>query len=375
MQRRAQQKNLHGGVSRRKTSQGNGEPQLRRLHLLRTTLVAFAILCVVAALAVIAVFFMWPNSSRLAQGTQVDFVIAPGTNSTQIAADLKHAGLIGNETIFRFRLQRLGAGSNLIAGTHLLVSGWSYERIILALSSSPTSTAVKVVIPEGSNIARIATILHDRLGLSAAAFEAYATTAASDFKQQYPYLESAYNGSLEGYLFPDTYQFPKSSTPQEICAEMLGRFDQVWAGLQPSGHSNYSIAQLVTVASLVEKEVSVPTERPLVASVIYNRLDRNMRLQLCSTVQILLPDPAKNKLRLTAVDLATPSPYNTYLHAGLPPGPIANPGKAALEAALKPAQTSYLYFVLTGKDGSQTFASTSAEFETAKLKSKEVFGQ
>lgn len=346
-----------------------------QLHLARTALITFVILCVVAVLAAVAVFFLWPNSPQLARGKQVDFAIAPGTSTTQIAADLKHAGLIDNTIIFRFRLLRSGAGSKLQAGAHQLVAGWSYERIILALSNPPMSTAVKVVIPEGSNIARIAAILHDRIGLPTATFEAYASSAASDFKQQYPYLESAYNGSLEGYLFPDTYQFPKDSTPQEICAEMVGRFDQVWAGLQLADHSTYSVAQLVTVASLVEKEASVPTERPLVASVIYNRLNQGMRLQLCSTVQILLPDPAKNKLRLTAEDLATPSPYNTYLHSGLPPGPIANPGRAAMEAALEPAKTSYLYFVLTGKDGSQTFASTSAEFEAAKLKSKEVFGQ
>jgi len=341
----------------------------------RTALIALALVCVALALATLYVFFLRPNHPALPAGKQVSFVVEPGTSSAQIGANLKQAGLIDSATIFRFRLARSGSGTNLKAGTHLLTAGSNYDQLILALRQAPSVPAIKVTIPEGSNIDRIAAILQERLGLSAASFSSYAKAAAPSFATQYPYLKSAYNGSLEGYLFPDTYQFPKDSTPEAICAEMVGRFNQVWASLSSSYHSSYSIAHLVTIASLVEKEVSVPTERPLVASVIYNRLDKGIKLQLCSTVQMLLPDPSKNKLRLTNEDLATPSPYNTYLHAGLPPGPIANPGEAALQAALSPAKTTYLYFVLTGKDGSQTFASTSQEFEAAKAKSKTVFGQ
>jgi len=365
----------HATATRRSRHSTAPRRRSRGRHPVRTTLIVLVALVVAAALAALYVFFLRPNSPSLPQGKEVNFVVAPGATSAHIAADLKQAGLIDSVTVFRFRLARSGSAPYLKAGTHQLTAGYNYDRLILILTQTPSVTAIKVVIPEGSNIDRIAAILQDQIGLSATTFSAYAKSAASDFKQQYPYLESAYNGSLEGYLFPDTYQFNKGSTPQDICAEMLGRFDQVWATLQASDRSNYSTAQLVTVASLVEKEASVPSERPLVASVIYNRLGQSMRLQLCSTVQMLLPDPSKNKLRLTDADLATPSPYNTYLHAGLPPGPITNPGKAALQAAINPAKTSYLYFVLTGKDGSQTFASTSEEFAAAKLKSKEVFGQ
>jgi len=337
------------------------------------------LLCVVLLLGALYALFLRSNNPALSDGRQVTFVVAPGESTAKIAANLKRAGLIDNVTIFRFRLLRSGLTTTLKAGTHKLTAGMDYERIILELRQSPGVPSAKVTIPEGANIDRIAVILQDKIGLSAADFKAYAEAAAPDFVTQYPFLAGAYDDSLEGFLFPDTYQFSVSISAPEVCAQMLARFQSVYGGLPApaagAANRDFSPAQYVTIASLVEKEVSVPAERPLVASVIYNRLDRSMKLQLCSTVQFLLPDPSKNKLRLTTEDLATPSPYNTYLNSGLPPGPIANPGKAALQAALNPARTDYLYFVLTGKDGSQTFASTAAEFEAAKAKSKEVFGQ
>jgi UPF0755 protein len=132
------------------------------------------------------------------------------------------------------------------------------------------------------------------------------------------------------------------------------------------------LPQLVIMASIVERETKLAKERPLVSSVIYNRLDRDMRLDMCSTIEYVLKE---HKLRLSYADLEIDSPYNTYRHAGLPPGPIASPGLASLQAAAGPARTSYLYYVLTGTDGSHTFARTSAEFARAKAKSKEVFGE
>ena len=337
-----------------------------------------AVVCLVAVLLfIVALYalFLKPNHAALPDGTAVTYTVKSGASSAGIAAGMKKAGLIDSTTIFQFRLLKSGARRYLKAGTHRFVAGSNYDRLILELQQSPGAPAVKVVIPEGKNIKQIAAILEDKLGLSAAEFTAYAEHAAPDFVDQYPFLAGVYGDSLEGYLFPDTYQFSKDSSIKQVCSDMLGRFSQVWSTLSVPDSAPYSATQLVTIASLVEKEVSVPAERPLVSSVIYNRLDRNMRLQLCSTVQFLLPDPDKNKLRLTADDLATPSPYNTYLHAGLPPGPIANPGKAALQAAIAPAKTDYLYFVLTGKDGSQTFAATNEEFARAKALSKQVFGQ
>jgi UPF0755 protein len=134
----------------------------------------------------------------------------------------------------------------------------------------------------------------------------------------------------------------------------------------------FDIAELVTVASIIERETKVARERPLVSSVIRNRLESGMRLQIDATIEYVLPG---NRFRLRNSDLQLDSPYNTYRNEGLPPGPIANPGLASLKAAAQPADTDFVYYVLTGKDGSHTFAETNEEFLRAKEKSKEVFGQ
>jgi UPF0755 protein len=126
------------------------------------------------------------------------------------------------------------------------------------------------------------------------------------------------------------------------------------------------------MASIIEKETKLNEERPLVSSVIYNRLTKGWKLQMCSTVQILI---GQDKLRLSENDIKIESPYNTYLHKGLPPGPICSPGAESLKAAANPASTQYMYYVLTGKDGSQTFCTTEKEFQAAKQKSVEVFGE
>ncbi|MCL2324037.1 MAG: endolytic transglycosylase MltG [Actinomycetia bacterium] len=334
---------------------------------------------VLGALIIVAVLFLKPNRPAAAPGKAITLTIEDGIGSAGVADKLKSAGLIDSTLLFRFHLLRLGARSQLQSGTHHFIAGWSYARIILELRQATGPPAVKVTFPEGQSIAQMDSVLQDKLGLPAQAFSRYAAHAAPDFVARYPFLADAYDGSLQGFLFPDTYEFAADITPAEVCAEMLARFWSVYSKLEapatsPTGEP-FAPADYVTVASLVEKEVSVPSERPLVASVIYNRLERDMKLQLCSTVQFLLPGSAKNKLRLTEDDVATPSPFNTYLNFGLPPGPIANPGKAALEAAIRPAQTSYLFFVLTGKDGSQTFASTPEEFAAAQAKSQEVFGR
>ncbi len=348
----------------------------KRKPVLAIALSAIAVLVVVAVVAVVYTFFLHQNSPKNVSGKQVAFIVKKGASGDEIARELEKAGLIDSPFIFQFHLRTSGESAHIKAGSHRIVAGASYDEVISSLVDFAPVATVKVTIPEGRNIKQIAVILEDKLGIPQAEFVTYAENAAPELTNRFPELTGAYHGSLEGYLFPDTYEFTKKATKEEICATMVARFGQVYQSTKTQAATGkYSINELVTVASLVEREASVASERPLVASVIYNRLDRGMKLQLCSSVQFLLPDPEKNKLRLTNADISTPSPYNTYLHKGLPPGPIANPGKAALDAAMNPEPTDYLYFVLTGKDGSQTFASTDAEFAAAKELSKQVFGQ
>ena len=175
-------------------------------------------------------------------------------------------------------------------------------------------------------------------------------------------------------MFPKTYQIKEGSTAREVIEMMLDQFDEEITAVDVAAAEKrgLSLPELVNVAAIVERETKLAKERPLVSAVIRNRLKQGMRLQMCSTVVYVL---GKNELRLTTAETKTKSPYNTYLNAGLPPGPIASPGLAALQAAAKPAKKDYIYYVLTGKDGSHTFASNNAEFLKAKQKSKRVFGQ
>jgi UPF0755 protein len=157
---------------------------------------------------------------------------------------------------------------------------------------------------------------------------------------------------LEGYLFPDTYEFARRTPPDQILARMVARFREVFtAARAAAGESGLSPRETVTLASLIEEETHIPSERALVGSVFRNRLRRGMLLQCDPTVAFALTLAGRPRSPLTRADLRFDSPYNTYLHAGLPPGPIASPGQAALRAALEPYPSAYLYFVADGSGG------------------------
>lgn len=346
-------------------------------HGRRAVLIALFVLCVAVLALLWWTLFSPTGQTSQRKGTVVSVEIAKGSTPAHIARLLSEKGVVTNATMFRLQARLGNATGSLKAGVYKLEVGLGYAKAIEALEEGPAGEYTTVTIPEGLTVAQTARIVEKRTGLSAEKFIARAKGGASTYRKDYPFLKGAYHDSLEGFLFPDTYRVASDATEGDVITMMLKRFEQVWSGIEvPSSRANtYSVPQLVTIASLVEREASIESERPLVSSVIDNRLALGRRLQFCSTVQFLLPGKAKSKLRLTNADLATSSPYNTYLHEGLPPGPIANPGKNSLEAAVKPAQTTFLYFVLTGKDGRQTFASTSEEFAMAKAKSKAVFGR
>ncbi|MDR1413056.1 MAG: endolytic transglycosylase MltG [Actinomycetes bacterium] len=341
---------------------------------------AFLVLLILLAAAGIGAgwWLLFSGNSAGAGSAPVTVTIVEGAGTASIARTLESVGIIDHAIVFRARVRFANADARLRAGQYQLTPGTDYDALIAQLLAGPKKETVTVTIPEGKTLAQTADIIAEKLpAASADDFVALASGAAATYVDRYSWLEGAYQGSLEGFLFPDTYQFEIDATAQTVIETMLSRFNDVWVGLEPrsADSADFTDAEIVTIASLVEREVAVDEERVLVSSVINNRLNKGMRLQLCSSVQFLLPGKEKSKLRLTNADIATESPYNTYLHEGLPPGPIANPGRDALNAALHPAKTKYLYFVLTGKDGSQTFAATPAEFSKAKETSKRVFGE
>jgi UPF0755 protein len=277
------------------------------------------------------------------------FDIAPGTGTKTIAAQLERAGVLRSR--FAFELLRELNGGKLIAGeyrfNHPANATEVYSRIVRG-----DVYFIPLTIPEGYNIFDIAQAVENaRLGSRAdfLAAERSQTTLIADLAPNAP--------SLEGYLFPDTYHFGRHSTPADMLAAMVKRFRQVAAQL---GLAADNLPRTVILASLVEKEVKQDSERPLVAGVFNNRLDRNM--PLATDPSVIYAALLENRYRgaIYASDLQADSPYNTYRHTGLPPSPICNPGVAALKAAISPASTDYLYFVADAQSHSQ-FSTTLKE--------------
>jgi UPF0755 protein len=219
---------------------------------------------------------------------------------------------------------------------------------------------VVVTIPEGSNRFDIAAILESATGIKADDFLAASSQAESirDLDPKAP--------SLEGYLFPSSYQVTHTTTAKQLCRMMTNEFRKEWRALAPAGLPASDVHRVVTLASLVEKEAGVAAERPLVAGVFTNRLRLNMPLQCDPTTVYAALLESRYHGVIHKSDLASLNPYNTYTHSGLPPGPIANPGAPSLQAALHPSSGTYLYFVARADgSGGHHFSATLAEHERA----------
>ncbi len=357
---------------------GSKEPQPRRSA--RTTAVRVlsiaAVALTVALLSLGALFWLmfFGSQGDTTPGRFVQIEIVQGASTAQIAQTLADAGVVANARMFRLRVRLSGADEQLKAGVYDLVTGSPYSDVISKLQDGPDGRYSTVTIPEGFVIEQIAKRFEAAAGISSVEFTQLAKTGAAGFLGGHPYLSEVYQGSLEGYLFPKTYRVKASSTATDAIEMMLDQFDEEILRVDMSypESKGMSLNEVVTVASMIEREAKIAQERELVSSVIYNRLDKGMLLEIDATIEYVLPG---NRFRLRASDIRIKSPYNSYLNKGLPPGPIASPGLAALKAAARPAQTQYLYYVLTGKDGSHTFCVTCEEFLVAKKKSKEVFGQ
>lgn len=281
--------------------------------------------------------------------------IPAGYTTTEIASLLAEEGLIAEPRAFVWYCRLNGLDGKLQAGRYELAS----EEGIPALAATLAAGRVRVVrftIPEGYSKEKTAAAL-EAAGVCPGR-EFLAACERGDPRGRLP------GEDLEGYLFGDTYEVEADAGADEIVATMVDRFFEIWeaeASSRPEG-ADRPRREVVTLASIVEREALLDEERPLVASVFYNRLARGMRLESCATVIYALGGDVE---RLTIQDLRFDSPYNTYVRDGLPPGPICSPGRASLRAALNPAATDYLFFVSNG-DGSHTFSRTLRGHLTAR---------
>ena len=281
--------------------------------------------------------------------TQKEIIISPGMGAKAVANLLFKNGLISHPYLFRIALRLYGKDRNIKAGKYILRDDMSLYEIIDTLVKGK-GVLEEVTIPEGLTSSQIADIFYKK-GI---------------IKDPERFLEIVKKKGLEGYLFPDTYYVPMNYDEEKLIDMMTKRFWQkVPEDFREKAKAlGLSEKEVIILASLVEKEAKYPEDRPKIASVFLNRLKKGMKLESCATIQYILGTPKPN---LTYEDLKIPSPYNTYLHKGLPPGPICNPGEAAILSVLNPAKTDYLYFVV-GKDGKHLFAKTYKEHLKNKKK-------
>jgi UPF0755 protein len=319
-------------------------------------------------LSVFILFFASLFPLPFEKNRRVDVVILPGESLDEIANELVEKGVVKNGWLFKFWAYFEGVDRRIRAGEYVLQTNMWYTDVLKKLEAKPKKRYFHLVIPEGFNLNQIARKIGEDTPFSPERF-LYLANHFEDF-DEYWFFEGKRPSSLEGYLFPKTYLLKEGMTEEEIIKLMLEQFRKEISSLNLSKLKGreVTVSEWVIIASLIEKEAKVSEERPLVAAVIYNRLQKDMPLQMCSTVQYVLGW----KKKLTKEDLKINSPYNTYLHKGLPPGPICNPGLDSLKAALEPAEVDYLYYVLTDSEkGTHTFTSSYEEFLKAKKKAKQ----
>ena len=283
-----------------------------------------------------------------------------------VATKLKDIGMIEYRSVFKLYGKYSHAMDKIEPGTYTLSGTYDYRALVSGMRHYETlSDVVEVTIPEGYNLDQIFDLL-EREGVC---IKSDLETIASEYEFEYDFLADIPYGDhhrLEGYLFPDTYQFYVGSDPVSAISKLLDNFEVKMNDelMQSVAESGYSLRDIVIIASLIEKEAKVSTDRELVASVIYNRLNSSSmsRLQIDATVVYAFYTMGEKKEALSYEDLELDSPYNTYKYEGLPPGPISNPGIAAIKAAINPANTNYYYYALKS-DGSHYFSRTYEEHQ------------
>ena len=324
--------------------------------------VLIALLLIIAIGGVGALWFVHSIPEAMDPGSteEITVEIPEGYGTNAIGELLEEQGVISSALKFKLYNRLSGNGVVLNAGTYTLSPSMDLPAIFEKLSSYDVDT-MSFTIPEGLTVYQTAERLSEQ-GLGS--YEEFLRAIQNgDF--DYGLLE---DNSLEGYLLPNTYMVPDGYTEEEIIDYLLGQFEQTVLPIYDSADQalkdKYTLNEIITAASIIERECMKDEERPLVASVIYNRMDENMKLEMCSTIQyLLLMETGEVKENLLYSDLEIESPYNTYLHFGLPPGPICSPGIASIKAALEPADTDYLYFVVSADlDGSSKFSSNYDDF-------------
>lgn len=304
---------------------------------------AFAAGGIILFILVIFLFLLFNLGSAKGTGDKISVQIKEGMTTTEIADTLENKGIIYSSFAFRTLARLHGNDTDFREGTYYFRHNMSANAALQNLIIGPENV-VRIVIPEGFTIEDIGATLEQNDLVTKEEF----CQAAKDFAP-YDYMQEALKHkdikyAAEGFLFPDTYDFDRSYSAKQIMEIMAQNFDQKLTPKmrQQAKDENLSIYELINMASLVEKEAKFEEDRPIIADVFFKRLAQGMMLQSDATIQYAL---SEHKEEFSIEDTKHNSPYNTYQHEGLPPGPIGNPGLASIEAVLQPAHTDYMYFV------------------------------
>ena len=316
-----------------------------------------AALAVVALLVVIATVMAYLNSrsqdnaqtASITAGEHIKVTIPSGANAARIAQLLVQERVISDGKAFLSAIQKQDVASKIKSGTYELVAGSDYQQLIDRLIQGPNSSENALVVPEGFTVDKLADLVSQQFGISRDDFLAQAK--ASNYVDEFPFLKDAQNDSLEGFLWPKTYDFSSTTpTSDAIIKLMLTQYKTETANLDFEGaqqniKQQYGITMsrydFIKLASIIEKEALIDEDRPLIASVMFNRLKADMPLQSDATMGYV------TKGKVTPQDLKSDSPYNTQYKKGFPPTPICSPGMASLSAAMMPATTDNYYFWIT----------------------------
>lgn len=348
---------------------GAGAPAPSRLPLVVAAVAAVA--AVVVACLVVSRCAA-PAADAPSQGPasgEVEVQVAEGAGTDAIAQSLVDAGLVKDTATFTRAVMDQDAGQSLKPGTYRFAAGTTVTQIVQQLVEGPNTTSNRVTVPEGLTVAKTAACVQDALGIPADDFVAQAK--ASNYSADYPFLSEAADDSLEGFLWASTYDFSgKEVSADAVIRAMLDRYRTAtasvdWQAGEAALKSAYGVDfddyDVLTLASVIEREAVTEQDRPLVSSVFYNRMRDGMPLQSDATMGYVTGG------EVTADDLKTESPYNTYLNKGLPPTPICTPSIECIQAALDPESTDYLYFLIieNGSYSNHTFSRTYDEHMAA----------
>jgi UPF0755 protein len=289
----------------------------------------------------------------------VEIVVHPGAGALAIGRQLREAGLVRYPRLFALAARLRGVDDALKSGRYRLPGGIGWGEILDVMSRGEVVT-FPLTVPEGFTLRELAPRVAGATGVETDSVLRLATDSAFVAELGVP------GPTLEGYLFPETYRFAEGLPPAALLREMADRYRAYWTPERRARLDSLELTEreLVTLASIVEEEARVEEERDIIAGVYANRLEIGMFLQADPTVQYALGEP-RERLLYADIDRVADHPYNTYTHAGLPPGPISSPGEAALDAALRPADVPYLFFVAR-PDGSHVFTRTNREHVNAK---------